>query len=202
MRVKIIPHGALRKTWPHGYECEAETAYQAINAFQRQHGLRKQVQVRVLGFNSEAALKCPLRVPEGELHVVPDFSGGGGVFRIVVGVVLIAVAAVASYFLPAVGYPLLTAAVNGTFGIGLSLVLGGISELLTPTPKTANPNASQDAARYLGAPQNTTAIGTRIPLGYGRFQVYGQYLSFGIQADLTITDGGSRYNLSSASVSS
>ena len=44
--------------------------------------------------------------------------------------------------------------------------------------------AAQDpeASRYLGAPQNTTKAGTRIPLLYGEHQAYGHYLSFDIDA--------------------
>lgn len=161
-----------------------------MNAYVRQHkikprGLRSQWIVRLLGHNSQASLYSPLRV--AELHVVPEFSGGGGGFvKIVIGAVLIAAAVVATYLTGGAASPLLAMAISTAFGLGISLVLGGLLELLSPAPKnTANQNLQ---SVYLGAPQNTTAIGTFIPIGYGRFPVYGQILSFALEADPTILD--------------
>lgn len=174
MRVTIIPHGALCETWPSGFVCEANTPHEAFRAYEAQHDLRNKTPgvkwvVRFVGCDSEASLYSPLRSPE--LHVVPDFSGGGGALKIIIGVIIIIAAIVLS---PYTGGTSLTA-----IGAGLSLVMGGILELLTPAPKTATADPSVEG-RYLGNVKNTTKIGTRIPIGYGRFPIYGQYLSFGV----------------------
>lgn len=64
------------------------------------------------------------------------------------------------------------------------MALGGILSMLTQpkSPTTATSNSNPDTTPYLGAPQNTTAIGTPIPIGYGRFKVYGQIVSADIEA--------------------
>jgi len=39
-----------------------------------------------------------------------------------------------------------------------------------------------DPSKYLGSKGNTTAIGTLIPKGYGRFPVSGQYMSLQVNS--------------------
>lgn len=172
MRVKIIPHGALRDTWPTGFECEAETAHEAIRAMESQHDLKGQHTVRLVGYDTQPSLYCPLRGPE--LHVVPEFSGGGGFLKIVIGVVIV----VATIVLLAYGQAW---AVSG-IGIGVSLIFGGILELLTPAPKIT-PGAVNVESRYLGNVKNTVKVGTTCPIGYGRYPNYGHYVSFGVASN-------------------
>jgi predicted phage tail protein len=185
MRVKIIPHGALRHTWPTDFECEAETAYEAVTALTCQFNLGRpspteRWTVALVGHDTEVALHCPLRSPE--LHIVPAFVGGGGgnggFMKIALGAVLIAVSFVIPAGWAAAGFALNTAA----FNLGASLVLGGILEMISPAPKS-NTAPTNNRSEYLGAPKNTTASGTPIQIGYGRFAVYGHFLSFNIETD-------------------
>lgn len=189
MLVKIIPHGALRETWPCSFECDAATPLEAMTALTVQFKLGKASQaerwvVRLVGYDSEAALNCPLTSPE--LHIVPDFSGGGGnsggFLKIVIGVVLVAVAIVATIYTGGAASPLVAMAISGAFSAGASLILGGILSLMSPAPKSLSPNQNGPSA-YLGAPKNTTAIGTPIPICFGRYQMYGQFISFDIEAN-------------------
>ena len=137
-------------------------------------------QVRIVGCPSEASLYSPVQKPE--LHIVPDFSGGGGFVKILIGVVLIAVAV----FVPGLGTIGGIGVAGLLFSFGTTLVLGGILELITPAPKT-NVSTLVPGSQYLGAPQNTVAANTPIPIGFGRFAVSGQFLSFNVEADLTQT---------------
>jgi predicted phage tail protein len=58
-------------------------------------------------------------------------------------------------------------------------LLGGLAQLLAPQPED---DKDELRNRYLGAPRNTVAIGTRIAIPYGRRKIFGHYLSFDINA--------------------
>jgi predicted phage tail protein len=185
VRVVVIPHGALRRHLPARWECEADTAREALEGLLRQATLPEPApgmkwRLRVLGYEHPIALASPLP-PGAELHVVPDFSGEGPVAFIGLGVAMLA-AGGAAYAL-GVG----TMVVSLLVSTGLSLVLGGITQLLTPAPRADAPQAqateNPEESKYLGPAQNTTRAGTRIPIGYGRCRVFGHYLSFDVQAD-------------------
>jgi predicted phage tail protein len=149
-----------------------------MNAFVRLHNLKPygpqgKWNVKIVDHPTEAHLKSPLRMQE--LHIVPAFTGGGGVFKVVLGVVLIVVGAILTY--TGIG----AAAAPYLYSMGASMILGGIIELLTPAPKVV-PNVDTQS-QYLGSPKNTVAVNTPIPIGYGRFLLFGQILSFRMEAD-------------------
>lgn len=121
------------------------------------------------------------------LHIVPVIGGAkNGLLGIVLGAALI----VASFYLPAT--PLIAGLgaaspsfASIAFGIGTSLVLGGVAGILAPTPKT-----SAGAAEATNLPSytfngavNTTAQGQPVPVGYGRMIIGSAVASAGISAD-------------------
>lgn len=69
---------------------------------------------------------------------------------------------------------------NLAIGIGTSLIIGGVMQMLSPSPKVSANSGDPEASKYLGAPGNTVALGTYIPIGYGKFKVGGHYISFNI----------------------
>lgn len=69
---------------------------------------------------------------------------------------------------------------NMAIGLGTSLIIGGVMQMLSPSPKVSANASDPEASKYLGAPGNTTALGTYIPIGYGKFKVSGHYISFNI----------------------
>lgn len=130
------------------------------------------VRVVVAGFDTEDDLYAPLGDLE-DLHIVPQMMGDkdGGLSQILIGAVLIGVS-----FIPGVGPALSSMLLQA----GVLQILGGIAAMLAPQPE--NDQENQDKSRYLGAPRNTTKIGTRIPILYGTFRHGGHYLSFDINA--------------------
>jgi hypothetical protein len=60
------------------------------------------------------------------------------------------------------------------------MILGGILQMLAPTPKSNT--GSSDQSLYVPSNQNTVKIGTRIPLIYGRVRHFGHYLSFNVDS--------------------
>ena len=120
-----------------------------------------------------------------EIKVVPVLTGAGATGRIIAGVALIALAF-------ASGAGLLGAAFAkniGLFaiakGIGATLVLGGVAQLLTPTPKINTPGTPQDnndprKSYSFSGIQNTSRQGTPVPIVYGETLVGSVVISAGI----------------------
>ena len=117
------------------------------------------------------------------LVLAPVLQGaGGGVGRIILGVVLIAVAfAIIPLGIAAAGSGIAT----GVGLVGASLVLGGVASLLTPTPTLSGPNSSgvssvsgTEASRsadlesnLFSRNQGTAGQGECVPLVYGQRRI-------------------------------
>jgi predicted phage tail protein len=150
------------------------------------------------------------------IRIVPVLGGaGGGVGKIVAGVALVA----AAIFLgPAAAggagfFGLQAGAALGTGGIGLiggvgasiigsigvALVLGGVSQLLSPTPQigqigpvkqslgggtTAGTELDPQESYSFSGIQNTSKVGTSVPLVYGETIVGSVVISAGIDTDI------------------
>lgn len=118
---------------------------------------------------SEAQLLHPPGADD--IRIAPMLTGAkrGGVLNIIAGVALIAVAvffppAAAGYF----GISALSAAAVG--GLGVSLALGGIAQLLAPQiGGLSGVNSPDNGASYnFNGPVNVTAQGNPWPLGLGQ----------------------------------
>jgi len=116
-------------------------------------------------------------IGQQEIKFVPVVSGAGATGRIIAGVALVALAA----FVPLVAFGV---AFNApVLGIGASLVLGGVAELLTPTPKVPQGPDTQDDPRKsysFSSIQNTSRAGTPVPIVYGRCIVGSVVVSGGV----------------------
>ena len=119
--------------------------------------------------------------PAGQqvIKIVPVVAGAGAVGRILLGVALIAL----SFFLPPVaGIALGTIA----FGVGASLVLGGVAQLLTPIPTITTGGTGADSnndprkSYSFSSIQNTSRQGTPVPVVYGEMIVGSVVISAGI----------------------
>lgn len=171
--IKVIPHGAYAKLFP-AISIGATTAAEAIEGWSRQVGM-KLADNRVMeavGFDTVQSLYSPTTVTE--LHLLPAMSGGGGFFKIVIGAALI----VGGIFVSAI--PGLQALGIGMISAGIGLVIGGIMQLFMKSPKADDDGP--EASKYIGAGQNTTAIGTPIPFGGGRMLIGGHYLSLQVNS--------------------
>lgn len=128
-----------------------------------------------------------LRDPAGqqEIKIIPVVAGAGAVGRIIAGVALVAVALL---FAPgaALAGGLLTlgpTAVSIGVGIGISLVLGGVAQLLTPVPTVATgPDTQRDPRKSysFSGVQQTSRAGVPVPIVYGETLVGSVVVSAGI----------------------
>lgn len=146
---------------------------------------------RIRGFDSEEDLHRTLLSDETEIHLYPTLMGGGGsnggLLKVIVGVVLVAVVA---WAIVATGGTLGLAALGNltSFGsmmlmTGAGLIVGGLLDMLMPQPKL-DLSASNDleSSKYLGANGNTIKIGTCIPILVGRHRAHGHFISFNVDS--------------------
>jgi predicted phage tail protein len=109
-----------------------------------------------------------------EIKIVPVMVGAGAVGRILVGIALIAAS-----FIPGVG----ALAVSLLFSVGAGLVLGGVAQLLTPTPRVpTGPDTQNDPRKSysFSGIQNTSRQGVPVPIVYGETIVGSVVISAGI----------------------
>jgi predicted phage tail protein len=134
--------------------------------------------------------------------LAPIPAGRGGVGKIVAGVALVALAVFAlpallggAVWAGSLSYGTATAIINATTGIGLSLIFGGVAQLLTPTPKMPTVSSigggATDGGRSREEQLNSftfdksnanTAQGEVVPVLYGE-RIIGRLpvLSFGLE---------------------
>jgi predicted phage tail protein len=121
-----------------------------------------------------------------EIQIVPVMAGAGALGRILIGIAL-----VAASFIPGLqgvtifGSKLLLSTV--LVSVGASLVIGGIAQALTPTPKTSQDEGDPRKSFSFSGIQNTTRAGVPVPVVYGEMLVGGIVVSAG--ADIVQVSG-------------
>lgn len=170
----IKVYGALaKKLGRHTFIAEVETVAEAVRflianfPWLEKHMYDQQYRVRAGRYALE---KEELHNPVGASEIIsitPVIVGAGAIARIIVGVFLIA----ASFLIPGIGAVLFT--------IGASLVLGGIAQLLTPTPAQQKKDRGEESYIFSGI-VNSARPGVAIPVIYGEPIVGSVSISTGI----------------------
>lgn len=196
-------HGPQAHLLSEPYRCVADTIEEAMNALGKMvpalwpvPGQARPV-YEIVGVTTPDQLFQPTEMRE--IHLVPMLSGGGGkgggFLQIALGVALIALAwwNPAGLLGAATIFGMSFSLTGMVLSFGVSLLLGGLLSLIaTPTPDTMgmsgfDTNVSQGGAdpassRYLGSNKNTTKLGTRVSIAFGRNKIPGQYISFNIDS--------------------
>ena len=115
------------------------------------------------------------------ISFVPVVAGAkSGIFKVIAGIALIAL----SFLIIPLGIAAAGAGIATAVGLaGASLLLGGIAQLLTPTPKVKLGADNQDDPRKsysFSGVQNTSRAGTPVPIVYGETLVGSVVISAGI----------------------
>lgn len=98
------------------------------------------------------------------IRLIPATAGSSATVRIVVGVVLMAVGAYMTMVSDGAGSPMGSA----LMGMGMSLIMGGIAELLAPAPKKAEGLDKNVGQSYtFSGPINTVGQGPPVSVGFG-----------------------------------
>lgn len=181
--MEIQLSGYLKELHPDPIKVEASSVAEAISslqilpAFSPRTG--KKFNVMIDGFHSRDAIydtdNCPSVIT---IRPVAAGAGRSGWTQIVIGAILITAAIMTA------GAGLTVAGVTISSGsmmlAGSMMVLGGVLSLIAPQPKFDSGN--EERSKYLGQGKNTVAIGTRIPMIYGRRKWGGHYISFNINS--------------------
>jgi predicted phage tail protein len=115
------------------------------------------------------------------ISFVPVVAGAGAVGRILIGVALIAAAFFtggATIGLLGLAAPVAVSTVLA--GVGITLILGGVAQLLTPTPKISKDEGDPRKSFSFSGIQNTNRAGVPVPVVYGETLVGSVVISAGI----------------------
>lgn len=191
---KIRVYGQLAKFLKRRvFEAEVSSAAEAVRFLVanfpqlEQHMADQHYQVFVGDHDlSEQELHNP--AGQQQIKIVPVMAGAGGS----VGQILAGAALIATAFLFAPGaalagglFTLGAQAVPIVAGIGISLALGGVAQLLTPVPvmnmgSTANTNKDPRKSYSFSGIQQTSRQGVPVPIVYGETLVGSVVISAGI----------------------
>ena len=124
----------------------------------------------------QLTLPAPMSEP---IRIVPVMSGAGAAGRIIAGAVLVAI----GLFVPGIG----ALGVQLLVGVGASLVIGGVAQLLTPTPRQTQTgedsfNDPRKSYSFSGI-QNVSRQGVPVPIVYGETVVGSVTISAGINTE-------------------
>tara|TARA_Y100000401_G_C8316307_1_gene222672 strand:- start:574 stop:1188 length:615 start_codon:yes stop_codon:yes gene_type:complete len=131
----------------------------------------------------------------GDIKIVPVITGesGRGLGQILLGAVFIGASIFMPGAAPALGMTGFTAGSAGASAlsvalgnIGLALMIGGISQMLTPTPET--PEEDPENSFAFNSPVNTARAGLAIPLIYGERLVGSAVISAGIITERVVEE--------------
>lgn len=117
-----------------------------------------------------------------DIKLIPVIAGAGAAGRIIAGVALLT----ASFAIPGFAAWAGPTAYSLIVGVGASLVLGGVAQLLTPVPTMSTGSDSQDDPRKsysFSGIQNVSRQGVPVPIVYGEVLVGSVVISAGIDID-------------------
>lgn len=197
----ILLYGHLGKRFGRVHRRDVKSAGEAIRALcATLDGFRKAV-VDGGSYRVLEGGKTPLAVDELEhplptkntLRIVPVVAGAGDVGRVILGAALMIFAPQIAAAFGATAATATTAAIPGVFGItaatftsmGFSLILGGVAQMLAPTPKSpgAADRPDNKPSYAFDGPVNTVAQGNPVPICYGRMIVGSQVISAGLSVE-------------------
>ena len=214
--MKVVKvYGALRKRLGQcRFQFEADTPAQAIKALcvnfpgldkwlldSEQDGVAYRVSIGKEKIGEDDLL--PLVMPWSEREVfsiTPVIAGAGGVSKILAGVGLVAFAILtAGAGAPVLGiagggggifgsaFTLGIVAANAIAGIGISLALSGVAQLISPQQTYSSSERGKDAARFesftFSGITNTAQQGLPVPIVYGRAYIGSAVISSGLDVD-------------------
>lgn len=176
--IRVVPHGTLAQLYD---ICmiAGNSVSEVIEGWSRQTNmaeipLQGRPILQVAGFNTKEELEAPLEA--AEVHIFPAMFGGGGFGKILMGAAMIGVA-----FIP--GINVIAAGLKAALIVaGATMALTGVVELFMGAPSLSK-EEDPEASKYLGSGNNTTAIGTPIPIGGGRVKVGGHLLSMQVNSN-------------------
>jgi predicted phage tail protein len=206
--ITVFLYGSLGKEFGAEFRLNVRSAHQAVRLLDVNFGGRVTRFMRhrkfhvVRGADLDGRELTPEQVNLGsqeDLHVLPVGCGAAvnkGLLSVILGTVLIAGAIIASGGTLAAPLASLAAIEAGSTyaivaSVGISMVLGGIMQLVSPLFASDYPGRddSQDQkSGFLSPPTNSQQQGMPVPLVYGRCRCGTVLVSAGVSSE-KVTDG-------------
>ena len=191
--MKVIRfYGDLAKKFGKVHRLEVNSVQEALYALSKMiKGYKEYMQTTgkdmqyAVFLGSEQLLNYELARPfseKEEVRIVPMIQGSGDLFRIVLGIAIVA-------FLGPISTPIFGTTIGAiATSFGTSLILGGLSSALfgSNSPELNDPQTYEEIENRpsysFNGPINTVRQGNPIPVGYGRLLVGSQVVSAGLDS--------------------
>tara|TARA_B100000214_G_scaffold375461_1_gene361921 strand:+ start:5287 stop:5967 length:681 start_codon:yes stop_codon:yes gene_type:complete len=184
---KVYLEGELGEKYGKVAEVKAESIREVIQYLQANYeGVDKyfidSTEERNIGFvikiaddyiEDERELLLPLE--KGDIIITPTPMGAKGVFKVIVGIIIIAVTLVIA------GGAALTAPMWIAIGIGAGLIMMGIAEMMMPDPATDDETPAEEEGYVFQGSEASIVEGYPVPILYGELRVPGQPITFNLQ---------------------
>lgn len=203
----IVLHGALAAQFGPSFDLEVKSPAEAVRALIVQiKGFRQAFRdghYRIIKGGEHVADslnldELKLRLGRArEMHIVPVIAGSASAWgKILAGVAIIGLAIAAPYALGIAGG--LSATFGGIAaigfsgisfstiaGIGAAIALGGVAQMLSPTPTLSGGSASVDRKEsfLFGSGENVTTQGGPVPVVFGEFVIGSVVASSGLSTE-------------------
>lgn len=187
----IILYGHLAKQFGKTHQLEVATPAEAIRALCANFkGFAQSIadgRYRIKMGNIDQALEDIHHPIDQSIKIIPVVAGSGGLGKIVLGAALIAASSYlpgATYFSTMSSFSIDAKAI--AMGMGTSLLLGGISQVLFAPPKASmdsRESVDNRPSYIFNGAVNTTGQGNPVPLCYGRLRVGSQVISAGLHSE-------------------
>lgn len=191
MLTTVKLYGHLRKRFGTVFRFDIDTIAEAVRALDanckgfRQYliehsepGYRVIVNGRAVG---EEELQLAISAGT-EIKIVPVVQGAGdgkAIGQIILGAVLVIAAIVVAVVTYGVASPLVGLAISAMASVGVGLLAGGITQLLSPGMAATNTEKEKNQAQSFGfgRAEDTALQGLPVPIGYGTMMVEGYPVS-------------------------
>lgn len=189
----ILLLGELGKRFGRRHEIDVRSPAEAIRALSANFpdfagfvakSTERNVGYRILSGRDDVNLEQLHDPAARRITIAPVIMGAGGGSPI--GQILLGGALIAASFIPGLqGIALIgqMTLAQVAFGIGVSLALGGVSQLISPPPKAEGPQEQTPPSYVFDGAVNTQAQGQPVPIGYGRMIVGSAVISAGLTVD-------------------
>lgn len=180
--ISVILYGELGKLYGKYHKYSVKSVPEAIRALEANFkgfssAIKKDSFYKVIVDKEVVSEDTLTKTANKKIKIIPVVQGGGkGVGQIIAGIALLVVAWWNPYAWGSVATGLMTS-------VGSSLVLGGISQMLTKPSKTSAgaDRPDQNPSYLFDGPVNTTAQGNPVPLAYGKMLCGSQVISAGLE---------------------
>lgn len=194
----ILLLGELGKRFGRRHEMDVRSPAEAIRALSANFpdfpgfvakSTERNVGYRILSGRDDVNLDQLHDPAARRITIAPVIMGAGGgrnpLTSILIGGAIIAAAFFTGGVSLVAGQGLVFGGLLGqvAFGIGVSLALGGVAQLISPPPKAEGPQEQDPPSYVFDGAVNTQAQGQPVPIGYGRMIVGSAVISAGLTVD-------------------